>query len=295
MDSRERMFRIEAYLIAASLFLLVTVLSLFDECNSIKVLELIRAANGFLVIYTLDEKKKHILLASVAIGIGVPLLLLSAFSYNTVYCLLDVAFFLIWWLYSKGIQQSALRVLIVAALRSYLPLLVCFIGLVAVAFKGVDADPLILNLSYFCNSLACSLAFYHSYKTSIHSKLYGRKNNNGGKSTMKNHTTALLLSVLLGCLGVDRFYLGYMGMGIVKLLTGGCFGIVWIYDIVMIATNQLLPADGSSYQSISKSYNTSNNMQDVASALEKLAKLHQQGILSDEEFNRKKAELLAKM
>ena len=112
---------------------------------------------------------------------------------------------------------------------------------------------------------------------------------------MKNHTTALLLSVLLGCLGVDRFYLGYMGMGIVKLLTGGCFGIVWIYDIVMIATNQLLPADGSSYQSISKSYNTSNNMQDVASALEKLAKLHQQGILSDEEFNRKKAELLAKM
>ena len=39
----------------------------------------------------------------------------------------------------------------------------------------------------------------------------------------------------------------------------------------------------------------SNDMENQVAALEKLAKLHQQGILTDEEFNQKKADLLAKM
>ena len=38
---------------------------------------------------------------------------------------------------------------------------------------------------------------------------------------MKNKTTALIFSILLGGLGIDRFYLGYTGIGILKLLTGG--------------------------------------------------------------------------
>lgn len=65
---------------------------------------------------------------------------------------------------------------------------------------------------------------------------------------MKNKTTALILSILVGGLGVDRFYLGYTGMGVLKLLTGGCLGILWIIDIVNIATGKLLPADGSPYE-----------------------------------------------
>ena len=47
----------------------------------------------------------------------------------------------------------------------------------------------------------------------------------------KNKSTALIFSVLLGGFGIDRFYLGYTGIGILKLLTGGCFGILWIVDI----------------------------------------------------------------
>lgn len=69
---------------------------------------------------------------------------------------------------------------------------------------------------------------------------------------MKSKTTALILSILVGGLGVDRFYLGYTGMGILKLLTGGCFGILYIIDIVKIATGKLLPADGTPYEDDAK-------------------------------------------
>lgn len=64
---------------------------------------------------------------------------------------------------------------------------------------------------------------------------------------MKSKTTALILSILLGTLGIDRFYLGYTGLGIVKLITGGAFGIWWIIDIIMLATGKLKPADGSEF------------------------------------------------
>lgn len=46
----------------------------------------------------------------------------------------------------------------------------------------------------------------------------------------KSPTTLLVVSLLVGGLGVDRFMLGDIGMGILKLLTGGCFGILTIID-----------------------------------------------------------------
>lgn len=47
---------------------------------------------------------------------------------------------------------------------------------------------------------------------------------------LKDPTTLLLVSIFLGVLGIDRFMLGDTGMGILKLLTCGCCGILTIID-----------------------------------------------------------------
>lgn len=46
----------------------------------------------------------------------------------------------------------------------------------------------------------------------------------------KDPTTLLLVSIFLGTLGIDRFMIGDIGMGILKLLTAGLCGILTIID-----------------------------------------------------------------
>ena len=62
---------------------------------------------------------------------------------------------------------------------------------------------------------------------------------------LKDPTTLLIMSVLLGSLGIDRFMLGDTGMGILKLLTGGVCGVLTIIDWFQI-------------QNMTKEYNFQN-------------------------------------
>lgn len=50
----------------------------------------------------------------------------------------------------------------------------------------------------------------------------------------KDPTTTLIVSILAGSLGIDRFMIGDTGLGVGKLLTCGGFGIWAIIDWFMI-------------------------------------------------------------
>ena len=51
-----------------------------------------------------------------------------------------------------------------------------------------------------------------------------------------NWLLVLLMSIFFGSLGVDRFIMGKVITGILKLITFGGLGIWWLIDVILIAT-----------------------------------------------------------
>ncbi len=51
-----------------------------------------------------------------------------------------------------------------------------------------------------------------------------------------NWTLTLVMSIVFGSLGVDRFIMGHIGLGVLKLITFGGFGVWWLVDVILIAT-----------------------------------------------------------
>ena len=63
---------------------------------------------------------------------------------------------------------------------------------------------------------------------------------------VKSQSTTFILSWLLGTFGADRFYLGYTGLGVLKLITlGGC-GIWTIIDFALVGMCAMKDAQGNS-------------------------------------------------
>ena len=53
----------------------------------------------------------------------------------------------------------------------------------------------------------------------------------------KSWRIAFLLSLFLGFVGADRFYIGRTRSAIIKLLIVGGYGVWWITDLVLIASD----------------------------------------------------------
>lgn len=60
----------------------------------------------------------------------------------------------------------------------------------------------------------------------------------------KGFVATLLLAILLGGLGIHRFYVGKIGTGILMLLTLGGLGIWALVDIIMIAVGSFKDKNG---------------------------------------------------
>jgi len=86
--------------------------------------------------------------------------------------------------------------------------------------------------------------FFESYQiNAIRERLLATDDSKWGMiSTIqfKDPTVSLIVSILVGYLGIDRFIIGDTGLGIGKLLTCGGFGIWAIVDwfLIMPATRE---------------------------------------------------------
>lgn len=61
----------------------------------------------------------------------------------------------------------------------------------------------------------------------------------------RNYFIALGISIFFGEFGIDRFYLGKVGTGLLKLVTIGGLGIWWIIDIIRIASGNMRDKNGN--------------------------------------------------
>lgn len=92
-----------------------------------------------------------------------------------------------------------------------------------------------------CYTLLIHSIYFYGCVFSLNTKIHEQK----------SQSTTIVLSYFFGWLGVDRFYLGYIGTGILKLITFGGCGIWWLLDLIQICQNNLTP-NKSSYKSTTR-------------------------------------------
>ena len=65
------------------------------------------------------------------------------------------------------------------------------------------------------------------------------------KNSEKDWIVTLVLSILVGGLGIDRFYTGSILLGVLKLFTLCGLGLWWLIDLIMLVTGNYKDGDGN--------------------------------------------------
>lgn len=103
-----------------------------------------------------------------------------------------------------------------------------------------------------------------------------------------------LLCFFLGSLGAHRFYVGKKLSGFLFLITGGFVVIGWLIDTILILFSSFTDSEGNVITPGNKSGQVVlNNKSSTIDQLREFSKLRDEGILTEEEFQAKKMELLS--
>ena len=96
----------------------------------------------------------------------------------------------------------------------------------------------------FCKNCGAQVEENASFCPSCGTPTDQKVHRDAANASPKSRLVALLLCLLVGVLGIHRFYVGKVGTGVLWLLTGGCLGIGCLVDLILIICGSFTDKEG---------------------------------------------------